>query len=65
MFKEETQMICEKNDILQKVTKCSINIPGMLNILHKIFKYTIATCNVNSYQTFCKMTSVSLTLSTA
>ena len=35
MFREETQMICEKNDIFQKVTKCSINIAGMLNILHK------------------------------
>ena len=32
--------------------KCPINIAGMVNILHKIFKYTIVTCNLNSYQTF-------------
>ena len=32
-----------KNDIFQKEMKCP-----MLNILHKIFKYTIATFNENS-----------------
>ena len=38
MFREQGQMICEKNDIFQKVIKLFINIAGMLNILHKIFK---------------------------
>ena len=54
MFREQAQMICEKNDIFQKAIKLFINIAGMLNILHKIFKQTIATCDVNLYQTFAK-----------
>ena len=41
-----------KNDIFQKEMKCPINIAGMLNILHKIFKYTIATFNENSNKAF-------------
>ena len=41
-----------KNDIFQKEMKCPINIAGMLNILHKIFKYTIATLNENSNKAF-------------
>ena len=32
--------------------KCPINIAGMLNILHKIFKYTNATFNENSNKAF-------------
>ena len=35
----------QKNDIFKKLIKCPINMAG---------KYTIATCNVNSYQTFTK-----------
>ena len=54
MFREKAQMICEKMTYFKKVINCPINIVGMLNILHKIFKYTIATWNVNSSQTFTK-----------
>ena len=43
-----------KNDIFQKVIQCPINIAGMLNILHEIFKYPMVICNVSSYHFFTK-----------
>ena len=55
-LEKKARMICEKCNIknISKVIKCPINITGTLNILHKMFKYTIAICNLNSYQTFTK-----------